>query len=434
MGQMDFVNGDSTGFSIPAHGEALLEAGTGFLTGAFRRFGALAQSNSVTRITECKPFLGGSTGTKLLLSVEYERPDPGLHHDLFVKFSRDFTDPIRDLGRHEMESEVRLAALTRHPQFPVSVPVTYFADYHRESGTGVLITSRISFGSHGIEAQHPKCSDYALSEPLDYYRALIAALAKLAAAHKSGRIEREVETAFPFDREAAIAADPIPWDATALSKLVTGYADFARRCPQLLPASIIDPTFIASFERDALRVLEHEEAIKRFLHAENRLIALCHWNAQIDNAWFWRDPAGALQCGLIDWGRVRQMNLAYALWGCLVGADLVIWEHHLDELLALFVAEFTSHGGPAITAAELKLSLQLYAATIGLAGIMIAPERILLRLPEAEWASGPDDPIIRAHEEARCFLHILTIFLSQWRAQDFGASLATMLAMTEDPG
>ena len=65
---------------------------------------------------------------------------------------------------------------------------------------------------------------------------------------------------------------------------------------------------------------------------------------------------------------------------------------------------------------------------------MIAPERILLRLPEAEWASGPDDPIIRAHEEARCFLHILTIFLSQWRAQDFGASLATMLAMTEDPG
>lgn len=43
-------------------------------------------------------------------------------------------------------------------------------------------------------------------------------------------------------------------------------------------------------------------------------------------------------------------------------------------------------------------------------------------------------PIIRAHEEARCFLHILTIFLSQWRAQDFGASLATMLAMTEDPG
>ena len=209
---------------------------------------------------------------------------------------------------------------------------------------------------------------------------------------------------------------------------MASYADFARRCPQLLPAPIADPAFIASFERQALRVLDHEEAIKRFLHADDSLIALCHWNAQIDNAWFWRDPDGVLQCGLIDWGRVRQMNLAYALWGCLVGADLAIWERHLDELLALFVAEFTSHGGPDMDMAKLKLSLQLYAATIGLAGIMIAPERILLRLPEAEFAAGPGDPVIRAHEEARCFLHILTIFLSQWRSQDFGASLDRMLA------
>ena len=30
------------------------------------------------------------------------------------------------------------------------------------------------------------------------------------------------------------------------------------------------------------------------------MIALCHWNANIDNAWFWREPDGALRCGLID--------------------------------------------------------------------------------------------------------------------------------------
>ena len=61
---------------------------------------------------------------------------------------------------------------------------------------------------------------------------------------------------------------------------------------------------------------------------------MSHFNPNIDNAWFWRDASGALGCGLLDWGRVRQMNVAYALWGSLCGAGLDIWDTHLDELLA----------------------------------------------------------------------------------------------------
>jgi hypothetical protein len=428
-GQLDYVTGDATGLSIPAHGEALERAGATFLTEAFARFGSLEPGNRISRITACQPCPGGSTGTKLLLAIEYDTPGPGLDRELFVKFSRDFTDPLRDMGRREMESEVHLAKLSRHPRFPVSVPVTYFADYHRATGTGLLITSRIAYGSGAIEPQHPKCSDYALSNPIDYYRAIFRSLARLAAAHRSGLLGEAVQAAFPFDRREALEADPIPWDAAQLRALVAGYAEFAQRCPRLLPAAITDPAFIACFEQDALRVLEHEAAIKRFLHTDEKQIALCHWNAQLDNGWFWRDGDGRLHCGLIDWGRVRQMNLAYAIWGCLAGADLSIWEQHLDELLELFAREFAAHGGHTIAPAKLKLDLQLYMATIGLRGIMIAPERILLRRPEAGRATGPADPMIRDHEEARCYLHILTIFLSQWRAQDFGASLDDMLAM-----
>ena len=61
------------------------------------------------------------------------------HTDLFVKFSRDFDNPIRDRGKTQMESEVRFASLSREPGFPITVPATQFADYHRETGTGLLI-------------------------------------------------------------------------------------------------------------------------------------------------------------------------------------------------------------------------------------------------------------------------------------------------------
>ncbi len=133
--RIDFVRGDTTGLRIPAHEGALRNAGAGFLTEAFRAFGSLGKDNSVARITRLTHCPGGSTGAKLLMSVEYAKPDPGLHTELFVKFSRDFTDALRDdPGRYEMAPEVPFAAISRLPGFPIAVPGACFADYHHESG------------------------------------------------------------------------------------------------------------------------------------------------------------------------------------------------------------------------------------------------------------------------------------------------------------
>ena len=105
----DFVPGDATGIAIPAHSEALRSVAEVFLTDAFRAFGSLSQANRIVRITRFEPFSGGNSGHKLVLSVEYEHAEPGLHTDLFVKFSRDFNDAFRDRRRLELEAEVRLA-------------------------------------------------------------------------------------------------------------------------------------------------------------------------------------------------------------------------------------------------------------------------------------------------------------------------------------
>jgi hypothetical protein len=217
------------------------------------------------------------------------------------------------------------------------------------------------------------------------------------------------------------------YTADQIVEMVRRYANFAQDYPQLLPANIRAPDFIARFERDALGFLKHQTLVRRYLHRDPNYIALSHFNTNIDNAWFWRDAQGVLQCGLLDWQRARQMNLGYALWGGLCGASLDLWNHDLDDLLAFFIAELRAHGGPQLDLAELKRHIDLYAATMGLAGLFNAPAIVLQRLPEAATASSPLDPVFTRSEPARCFLHVFTAFMNLWEIHDFGASLDLVL-------
>jgi len=427
--RIDFVRGDATGILIPAHGEALRAGGEAFLTEAFQAFGALAPDNRIARIIRLDKCPGGSTGEKFFLSVEYAERQTDLHTDLFVKFSRDFADPIRDSrGKFEMESETRFAAISRLPEFPIKVPAAYFADYHHESCTGLLITERIGFGSGLIEPHRQKCRDHELGDPLPYYQAILKALARIAAAHRSGRLSPDITAMFPYERRAAAAGNSISYDEPRLTELVADYASFAAQCPQLLPETISSPHFIAKFARESVRLLRHEAKIRRFLQSNPDLIALCHWNANIDNAWFWREPSGGLACGLMDWGRAGQMNLAFSLWGCLSGAGLQIWDRHLDDLLTLFTNELHENGGPRLEIAELMLHLRFYAALMGLSYFMESPARIRYRLPNFANASGPLDPLFQRNETARNQLHILSVVLNLWQTRDFGASLDRFLS------
>jgi hypothetical protein len=414
--------GDMLGLPIPADADTLRRDGAALLTRAFHAFGALGADNRVTAITRAEEWHGGGTGSKLLLSVAYAEAGAGLPTELFVKFSRNFDDPIRDGTRHHMEPEVRLAALSRVPGFPIAVPTCVYADFHRESGTGILVTERIPYGANGIEPHYPKCLDQRLPDPIGHYRALVTATARLAGAHKAGRLPADVAAQFPFDREKALAADRLP-DPARLRRKIGRLAQFAGDHPGLLPAELRAPDFLTRFTDEALEFQRREAAIKRFLHADPALIALCHWNANIDNAWFWRDAQGALACGLMDWGSVGQMSLAMTLWGCLSGAETAMWDAHLDDLLALFAREFAGAGGPPLDLATLERHLLLYTAMMGLAYLMDAPARIARELPNLAGIEDRLDPRFTANETARVQLLMMTNVLNLWRRRDIAAAM-----------
>src|SRR5262249_32964886 len=153
-------------------------------------------------------------------------------------FSRDLHNPIRDRGKTQMESEVLFASLAGTPGFPITVPATQFADYHRDTGTGILITERIRFGVNGIERQYHKCLDYEMPEPLDHSRALLTALARLAGYHRSGCLPAGVISRFPVDLKAATVGEPVAISADKLDRRLSRLAEFARTSPGLLPANV----------------------------------------------------------------------------------------------------------------------------------------------------------------------------------------------------
>lgn len=412
--------GDQHGLPFPADPAALLGGGESFLTNAFRASGVLG--NSVTRITAYREVAGGSTGRKVALSVEYDQPQPGLHTDLFVKFSRDFDDPVRDRGKTQMESEVRFATLSRVPRFPIAVPAVQFADYDRRTGTGILITERIQFGHKGIERQYHKCLDYDLPDPLGHYRALLTALARLSGSYGPGRLPGQLAAHFPLDVHAATVGERTSLDAGKLDRRVAQLIEFVEAHPGLVPANVRSPEFLARLRDDAPRVARHEHTVARRLAADTDYVALCHWNANIDNAWFWRERGGVLRCGLLDWGCVGQMNLGMAIWGAMSGAETDMWDRHFDELLHVFVAEVRRYGGPRLDPDRLFRHTLLYAAVMGVAWLLDVPALVRKRFGAAVPKSRTD-PRIREDESVRAPLQMLSNLLNLWERHGVGGRL-----------
>lgn len=424
----DWIAGDTFALPLPAHPDALGEHTERFLTEAFRAAGTLAADNAVEEVIHLAPVHGGGTGAKLLLDVRYRHPAPALPSQLFAKFSRAFGNPIRDRQKIQMEGEVWLALLSRRPEFPIAVPRCMYADYHHDSGTGLLITERIGFGENGIERNHVKCLDREVPEVLGHYRALVRTLARLAGACHAGVFPAEVMDQLARHQGALGVSARDPYPAEQIARRMERWQAFATSYPQLVPDHVHDPAFLARVAEEATRFCGHEAAIARFLTAPSPYVALGHWNANTDNAWFWTGPDGAIECGLFDWGNATVMNVAVALAGCFYGAEPAFLTAHLDTLLAEFSRAFAGACGIVLPVPELRHRLALQVATSGLMWMIDAPKLVEMRVPDLARARDPWDPLVFDDELVRTQVHMSAVWLTLWRDLDFAAELDRFLA------
>ncbi|BAX92656.1 hypothetical protein [Mycobacterium shigaense] len=176
-----------------------------------------------------------------------------------------------------------------------------------------------------------------------------------------------------------------------------------------------------------MRIARHEHVVVQQPAADADYVALCRWNANIDNAWFWCDPGGILRCGLMDWGCVGQMNLGMAIWGALSAAETGMWDNHFGELRRLFVAEVHRCGGPELDADRLRRHTLLYAAAMGVAWLLDVPALTRKRFG-ADAPHDRRDPRIRDDESLRAPLQMLSNLLSAWERHGVGDLLDAVAA------
>lgn len=414
------ARGELTGLDFPETVESLIAAGPAFLTRAFHASGALPANNRVTAIEASQEFFGGGMGRKLKLEVAYEMPDPAVHTKLFAKFTREFGDPLRDLFAPVMRPEVRFALLSRRDDFPITVPVCYFGDYDPDKLSGLLITEQVPYGQNGIKPPLEKCLDYQIDNPLEYYATQAKAMAKLAAFQRSGRFGPDIDASFPFDPVVAATTRLIPFTAAQLQEKLNTLVAFAAAAPQLLPEPVRDAAFLRDFCRDTMLVLEKESAILAHLAGQCELIALCHWNMNPDNAWFWRDGSGVLQSGQLDWGGVCQMNLAQSFVGMTCAAETAFLAQHEEALMQLVLEQYAASGGPVVDLPTFARSVQLSMAVLGTAWMLDAPSLIAAEIPDYRSLENRYDPRIRDIFITRAQLQLMIVYLEEWRRLDMG--------------
>jgi hypothetical protein len=332
-----------------------------------------------------------------------------------------------------MESEVRFGLLSQIPDFPVAVPRCLFTEYHIETGSGILISERIVFGENGIEPHRPKARDYEIEDVRAHYDLLVSTLARLAGSHRAGRFPDEVMAHFEPGPAKVKAGPGKPYTVDQVRSRVARYADFAGRFPQLLPASIRSDAFIDLLLTETPRSLEHAEDLRIALRDSARdLFAFCHWNANIDNAWYWHDRNGHLACGLMDWGNVGVMNMVMALSSALVFAEPDFVIENLDHFFDLFSEVFAKAGGGPLDPAALKLQFTLQMVAGGLQWPLEIVPLIERHAPDLYSVTDRFDSRIADDEFLRTQLHLLTAYLMLWQASDPSGLIDRAIAAAKD--
>lgn len=365
----ELAPGDEYGLEFPFTIESLREFGAAFLTKAFRASGAISEDNAVTEVVELRRL--GITGASenAFLTVAYAKPEPGLQAELFVKFPP--ADMHFKFGLARMShGEVAMMRLSGTGVLPVPVAKYYFGDYCTATSNYILITGRIGFGVAPIEPAYRKGRDDRVPEVRDHYRVLTKALAKLVAAQKTGALGYDLEKDFPFAR-AAREFHHIATPELNVDQLI----DFVSRvAPQLFLAETTTTEFLKRWREDLLFGLSHSHIVTAYLHKDVDYTGLCHPNLNIDNAWFWRDEAGELNVGLLDWGGAGQMSIAQALSGMLMMPDPDIYLELRRDVVYTFVKEYAEHGGLKLDADKLLLQYKasVFSTALGtIVGIIV---------------------------------------------------------------
>lgn len=416
------------GLVFPFSAPMLKEFGPEWLTLAFHTAGTLERSNRITRISisDFKITAGNNAG-KFLFEVKYQHNRPGLHRKLFAKVPFAMTKETKQdrLSSSVLKQPMDFCEVNTYrlveSAMPMRMPKFYFGDVSNETSNYLLIMERIAFvGLDGcskdqalkpfeIEGPYDKCKDWELKgNPKEYYSMIMEVTAKIAAADKSGDLGSPEFVGLSFAGPPAPLDQPHLWGmdpnassggppAVSMSRLKLAIDFFSDIAKVVFPPYAPHEAFIAKFTRTMMTFLAYSREIEYWKHMDLNYVALSHANLNVDNAFFWRDRQGKLDCGALDWGGFGTGCLGHKIWWYLMCCEWEDLDRNLGHYLETFLTVYHKGGGPVLDLEVLMMMVKLTCLG-NLSFLVAAVPDSLKQCPKQEWLTitSRHDPRIAA--------------------------------------
>mmetsp|Transcript_144349 Transcript_144349/g.462430 ORF Transcript_144349/g.462430 Transcript_144349/m.462430 type:complete len:568 (-) Transcript_144349:94-1797(-) len=429
------------GLEFPWTAETLERMGAAWCTQAFHAAGTLSKGNSVSKVKDVKQYIGGGASAKMIFDVEYAKPSEGLHTKLFAKIpwpNKDKTRSDRMLATllsqaYGERAEINASRLLES-RLTVRVPKFYFGDISNESTNWILITERIPFdqteGENKVDPAYEKCRDWELKGDVrDYYYLLVRVGARVSGAYCTEKLAPKATLDKFFDNSSARQMHEWskPEPEAEFDRKFKFALDFLQiHAKAIFPEAIATAEFAKSYRHVLATVNAYKGEIEWWCHRKPEYVAWCHGNLNVDNVFFWRDPAGKLDCGVLDWGGASTSSLGWKLWWWLYGSEYEFLNENIDGLLRCFIDELHANGGPPLEFEELKLQFVLAAMSQGV-GLLGAVPQIYGMCAKKQWETITErrDPRIAENVHGKNTLRIyisnfscLCRMISEWGIPD----------------
>jgi len=412
--------------------------------------GSLPEDNKVTKIIlESKiKVTTGNNGGKFLFEVEYEKEDPTLHTKLFAKvpFALEGVTKGDRMSSSVNKQPAELYEINTYRMLeallPMKTPTFYFGDISNETSNWIIITERVAFKdfdcnnfgkptkekkdplpAYEIEGPYDKCIDYNLrGNEKDYYQCMMRVGAKMAGYTKAGKLGNTelLKASFAYHPDPSDKGQWGMWPDGPTGgdpKQIKAKLDFACGFVSdvgkvLFPKYVQKEPFLNKMKKTLMTLSAYTAEINYWKYSDYDYVALGHMNLNVDNAYFWRDEKGQLDCGVFDWGMMGTGCMGHKLWWWMYCRDFDPWKRNMANDLKTFCDNYAAAGGPTLDKKKLEQMIMVTAME-QMHGLVAAVPQIYKMCPKKEWPTIKDryDPRIGENVDGkstiRLYLHCI---------------------------
>lgn len=188
--------------------------------------------------------------------------------------------------------------------------------------------SKVSYEPFQVLPICGKYQDFLLPTPSDFYAAAFRAMGRLAAWDKLGRFDSLLGASAAYEPdEYLFRSKRLPQRALnkkmnqdVVSKMMDTAIDFIINCvPTIAPRDIQDLGKLQRLKEEMVEMAPYFLDMSGYYQTnDSNFVSAMHVNLQADNAYFWRDEYGDMDCGVLDWGGFQRSPFCMNFLGRMV--------------------------------------------------------------------------------------------------------------------